>query len=152
MEETGIVLEAAAGTALVRMTTSAACDSCSQASLCHPGDGVQRTLTVRDPVGVRAGQAVAVRLPGRGVWAAMGLVYGWPLATLVAGAWAGYRLGGGGDTGEIASAVAALLGLGAGFLVLKALRPLYEHRAMLNPVIVRVEGGAGDGARGVHGG
>jgi len=151
MEETGIVVGVEGGTATVRMTTSAACDSCSQASLCHPAQGVERTLSVRDPIGVREGQEVAVRLPGRGVWAAMGLVYGWPLAMLIVGAWAGYRLGGGGDRGEIASALGALLFLGAGFLALKALRPLYEHLTLLNPVIVRVVGGGGAGAEGAHG-
>lgn len=138
MEETGIVLTAGDGTATVRLATSAACDNCNQASLCHPGQGAERTLTVRDPVGVRPGQAVAVHLPGRGVWAAMGLVYGWPLGMLFAGAWGGYHLGGGGPRAELLSAVGALLLLAAGFLSLRALRPWYEHRTMFRPVIARV--------------
>jgi len=140
MEETGIVLDAAAGTATVRMTASPACDGCGQASACHPGEGTVRTLTVRDPLGVRPGQAVTVRLPGAGVWAAMGLVYAWPLAMLLVGAWAGHRAGTGGEQADLLAAAGALAGLALSFLMLRALRPWYEGRALFRPVIVDARG------------
>lgn len=143
MDETGIVLTAGDGAATVRMTASPACDACGQASSCHPGQGADRTLTARDPLGVRPGQEVTVRLPGRGVWAAMGLIYGWPLAMLFVGAWAGFRLGGGGDRSELLSAGGALLFLAAGFGVLRLLRPWYEGRALFRAVIVRAGAGSG---------
>jgi positive regulator of sigma E activity len=136
MDESGIVIQAGSGAATVRMTASPACDGCGQASGCHPGQGSDRTLAVRDPLGVRPGQAVTVRLPGRGVWAAMGLIYGWPLAMLFFGAWAGFQLGGGGDRADLLSAGGALLGLAAGFGVLRLLRPWYEGRALFKAVIV----------------
>jgi positive regulator of sigma E activity len=144
MDETGIVLTAGGGAATVRMTASPSCDGCGQASLCHPGTGRDRTLTVRDPLGVAPGQAVTVRLPGRGAWAAMGLVYGWPLAMLLAGAVLGYRLGGGGDRSDLVSAGLALAFLAAGFAVLKALRPWYEGRALFKAVIVQAGGAPPD--------
>lgn len=146
MEENGIVTAAADGSATVRMTASPACDGCGQASLCHPGTGTERTLTVRDPLKTRPGDLVSVLLPGRGVWAAVGLVYVWPLALLLLGAWAGYALGGGGDGAELVSAGGALLGLAAAFGALKALRPWYEHRALFRPVISAVVTRGGTGA------
>jgi positive regulator of sigma E activity len=138
VEEDGIVITAADGAATVRMTASPACDGCGQASLCHPATGAQRTLAVRDPVGVRPGDAVRVRLPGRGVWAAVGLVYVWPLSMLLAGAGAGYVVGGGGEDGQLASAAGALLFLLAAFSLLRVLRPWYEHRALFRPAITAV--------------
>jgi len=145
VEEDGIVIDAAGGFATVRMTASPSCDGCGQASLCHPGTGTERTLNVRDPVGVLPGDPVRVLLPGRGVWAAVGLVYVWPLALLLLGAWVGYALGGGGEGAELASAVGALLGLAAAFMALKALRPWYEQRALFKPVITAVAARGGTG-------
>jgi len=143
VEENGIVIAAADGSATVRMTASPACDGCGQASLCHPGGGAERTLVVRDPVGARPGDAVTVRLPGRGVWAAVGLVYVWPLLMLLVGAWAGYAVGGAGEGGQLASAGGALLFLLAAFALLRALRPWYEHRALFRPVVTAVISRAG---------
>jgi positive regulator of sigma E activity len=138
VEENGIVTAAADGSATVRMTASPACDGCGQASLCHPGTGTERTLQVRDPLGTHPGDTVRVLLPGRGVWAAVGLVYVWPLAMLLVGAWAGYALGAGGEGAELTSALGAVLGLVAAFAALKALRPWYEHRALFRPVVTAV--------------
>jgi len=138
VEENGIVTAAADGSATVRMTASPACDGCGQASLCHPGTGTERSLQVRDPLGTRPGDQVRVVLPGRGVWAAVGLVYVWPLAMLLVGAWAGYAVGGNGDNAELTSAAGAFLFLVAAFGLLKALRPWYEHRALFRPVITGV--------------
>lgn len=147
MEETGFVQSVQNGTASVRMVASGACDSCSQSSLCHPGDDTERLLLADDPVGVRAGEMVSVRLPGRGMWMAMALVYGWPLAMTFLGAFLGYRIGvamgGGASTGgaaEVVSALCALLFLGGGFWILRLFRPLYERRTALRPVVVEVLG------------
>ncbi len=144
MQETGIVQTAADGEATVRLAATASCDGCAQGSLCHPGDGADRTLTAKDPLGVKQGQSVTVHVPGRGVWMALALVYGWPLLMMAVGAVLGHRLGGGtaaGNTAELASAGLALLFLCAAFLVLWVFRPFYEHRASFRPVIVSVHDG-----------
>ncbi|MDH5526606.1 MAG: SoxR reducing system RseC family protein [Nitrospirota bacterium] len=145
MEETGTVIETRPGSATVRLVKNAACGSCSQSGACHPGDAESaRVLTVRDPLGVHSGQEVAVHLPDGGIWLALGLMYGFPLAMLFAGAAMGWSLAGGsagGSRAELASALAAGVFLVAGFLLLRILRPLYERRASLQPEIVRVTGG-----------
>lgn len=141
MEERGIVQSTADGEATVRLVATASCDGCSQGSLCHPGDGADRILKARDPLGVRKGQSVTVHVPGQGVWMALGLVYGWPLLMMAVGAVLGHRLGGGagaGNTAELASAGLALLFLCVAFLALRAFRTFYEQRASFRPVIVSV--------------
>jgi positive regulator of sigma E activity len=100
-------------------------------------------LEARDPLGVTPGSRVGVRLPDGGVWLAMGLVYAWPLFMLFIGAVLGHRLGASGGDAELSAALGGLLGLGCGFGVLRVLRPHYEVRASLRPVIVSVSGETG---------
>lgn len=139
MEEQGTVIRAGDGEALVRVTPSAACGGCSQQSACHPANG-ERTITVRDPIGVRPGQIVTIGLPGGGIRVALGLAYGVPLAALLGGALLGYRLAPAGADLELVAALAALAGLGAAFLLLKMLRGRYEGLRSLKPVVLRIGG------------
>ncbi|MDH4229577.1 MAG: SoxR reducing system RseC family protein [Nitrospirota bacterium] len=154
MEETGTVIHTRSGIATVRLAANAACGGCSQNGACHPGDaGEARMLEVRDSLGVSIGQEVTIQLPDSGIWLAMALTYGWPLAMLFTGAALGWYLGGGGGGGdgeraELWSALGAVLFLGGAFVLLHLLRPLYEGRASLRPRIVRKAGLSGvSGAR-----
>ncbi len=138
MEEAGTVIAVSNGQATIAMEENAACGSCSQKSTCHPGDGAQRTMTAQDPIGVKPGQVVTVDLPGGGVWLAMGLAYGVPLALLLVGAILGFRMAPEGADREVYSALSALAGLVAGFLLLARFRGRYEGRASLKPVVIRI--------------
>jgi len=141
MEETGIVVKVTGKVATLRMSVSDACSACDQKSMCHPDSGTVRMLSAHDPIGVTPGDVVTVSLPSKGVWLAMGLVYGWPLVTLIAGAWLGFKWAVGegmsADSAEIAAALSGLAGLGAGFVVLRMNRHRYEGRLALMPTIIR---------------
>ncbi len=137
--ERGVVLAVTPGRATVRMTASAACDSCSQASLCHPGSDNYRDVQVDDPLGTTPGQEVQVRLPKRGAWLAMGLVYGVPIVALLLGAlWGYHRPSASPEQADLAAAIGAVTGLICGFVLLRWSRPWYEKRAALVPVILRI--------------
>ena len=82
---------------------------------------------------VAAGDWVLVGLSTRAVQAASTLLYGLPLAMLLAGAIAGDLLW----PGDAAAFAGAVLGLGTGLLIARRLGNRLEHRQALSPVLLR---------------
>lgn len=104
----GVVERTAPGRALVRIDPGQQCGACAGEASCSLGPRrKQRALWVRDPLGVREGQAVRVSLSDRGLVAATLVVYGIPLVGLLAGAGLGQATGG---------EKRAMLGAGLGLL------------------------------------
>lgn len=86
MEEEGVVLSVPRpGTALVKMTRSAACEGCGACGLCHSIEGSpdEMAAEVNDDIGVSPGQRVVLALPARAVLKASLAVYIVPVAVLV---------------------------------------------------------------------
>lgn len=91
--ERGTVVDAAGGTARVRLAASAACADCASAGRCLGAGGAERLLEARNGVGAAVGDAVRVRVErpaaaspavSWGIVAAL-LLAGAALATLLAG-------------------------------------------------------------------
>ena len=89
--EDGIVTEVKDGLANVTVTESDFCEECSAKIFCHT-DSNTRTVTAKDPYGVKPGDSVSISIKGRSVIAASILLYGLPLLILVGGIILGMNL------------------------------------------------------------
>lgn len=81
--EEGIVTEVKNGIATVSVINSNSCEECSAKIFCHTENDV-RSVTAKDPFGVKPGDRVQLSIKGRNVIAASFLLYGLPLIILVA--------------------------------------------------------------------
>ncbi len=88
--EDGIVTEVNDGLANVTVTESDFCEECSAKIFCH-SDSNTRTVTVKDPYGVKPGDNVRISIKGRSVIAVSILLYGLPLLILVLGIFLGTK-------------------------------------------------------------
>ncbi len=87
--EDGIVKEVKDGFALIILKESGACSACCAKALCSPGIDDEKTLTVKDPLGVHAGDTVRIAIKGKNILKASFLLYGIPLILFLAGIYAG---------------------------------------------------------------
>lgn len=133
----------------VETARRAACGSCSSRLLCGRGllaltaSANQCRVQVEpgdfSPGELRVDDEVAITLPGGSLLAGVGLVYLLPLVLMVAGLLLG------GVAGEGVAALAAMIGLGGGFLLLQ----LHNRRGSLaayRPVITEVNPGRNSGS------
>jgi sigma-E factor negative regulatory protein RseC len=86
IEEEGIVMETAGGSAKVAILKKSACEACAAAGTCHPEDGDQSYMEAANPLGAIKGQKVKVVLAPQLYLKASIILYGIPMAVLVAGA------------------------------------------------------------------
>jgi len=86
--EEGIVTEVKNGIAVVSVIQSDSCEDCSAKIFCHTDNKI-RSVTAKDPYGVKAGDKVQISIKGRSVVAASFLLYGLPLILLTAGIFVG---------------------------------------------------------------
>jgi len=107
--EQGTVVEVHDGTAVVRTEALSECDRCTMAGSCCTFSGKSRTVEVADPLGVRPGQRVSMSVRGPAALAAVGLLYGLPVAALVLGAVAGPVVAAAAGS-SVSTDVAAVLG------------------------------------------
>lgn len=133
MEETGIVTRVSPGGAEVEIDPSNACGQCQSKSVCHLDEnGVKRTLKVQSGVRVGVGDLVRVEMdPGRAVFSAF-LIFIFPLFCLGIGYFLGSRVS------EGWGIVAAFLGLGGGFLLLRFIDVRVGTKGSFQPRITRV--------------
>lgn len=87
--EDGIVKEVKDGIAFVILKGSDQCSACTAKNICKPGEEHDKTLTVKDPFGVRPGDAVRIAIKGKNILKASFLLYGIPLILFLAGIYAG---------------------------------------------------------------
>jgi sigma-E factor negative regulatory protein RseC len=84
IEEEGIVAEIEGNIARVSVMKKSACEQCSAAGVCHPGD--QEYLEASNPLGAMKGQKVKVVIAPQMYLKASIILYGIPTAALIAGA------------------------------------------------------------------
>lgn len=85
LTEEGIVKESKNGIATIVISNSDQCDECSAKLYCKPGNSNERSLIVKDPFGTTAGDRVLVSINGSKILGISFLIYGIPLALLLAG-------------------------------------------------------------------
>ncbi|MDT8324622.1 MAG: SoxR reducing system RseC family protein [Bacteroidota bacterium] len=83
--EEGIVLNSVDGTATVMVMDSESCHECGARMFCSAADGRENTVTVHDPFGAHAGDAVRFVIRGEIMFKAAALLYGIPLALILGG-------------------------------------------------------------------
>ena len=84
IEEEGIVAELVGDIAKVALVKKSACEQCSASGVCHPGD--QEYMEASNPLGAKKGQKVKVVVAPQVYLKASIILYGIPMAALVAGA------------------------------------------------------------------
>lgn len=91
MEEEGIVREIEGDEALVALVDQGGCESCPSAGICHTAGNERQVRALNGP-GARVGQRVKVVMQGQMYLKGTMVVYGLPMAVLVAGAILGQTL------------------------------------------------------------
>jgi sigma-E factor negative regulatory protein RseC len=84
IEEEGIVAEVQGGVAKVEILKKSACEQCAASGTCHPGD--QELMEADNPLGAVKGQKVKVVVAPQLYLKASIILYGIPMAAMVAGA------------------------------------------------------------------
>ena len=84
IEEEGIVAEIEGNIAKVAVLKKSACEQCSAAGVCHPGD--QEYLEAANPLNALKGQKVKVAIAPQMYLKASLILYGIPMVALIAGA------------------------------------------------------------------
>lgn len=83
--EEGIVKESNNGIATVIISNSDYCEECTAKLYCKPGNSKERSLIVKDPIGVNPGDKVRVAIKGSEILKISFLIYGIPLILLMIG-------------------------------------------------------------------
>lgn len=115
--EEGIVKESKDGVATIVIPTSSNCEECSAKLYCKPTADKERTVTVEDPFGLKAGDFVVVSVNGNKIFQTSFVLYGLPLIILIFGLFLGMKFFE--NQTEIFSTLFSLLLLTTYFLVVK---------------------------------
>ena len=113
------VVSVEGGSAAVAAEARTGCGGCAESGACGTAliaawlGGRQGRLRVANPIQAQPGDEVVVGLPERSLAQASRILYGLPLAGLLAGLIAGHEFGAG---SELLALWGGLLGLSAGFL------------------------------------
>jgi len=84
IEEEGIVAEIEGNIARVAIVKKSGCEQCAAAGVCHPDD--EEYMEASNPLGAKKGQKVKVVVAPQVYLKASIILYGIPMAALVAGA------------------------------------------------------------------
>ncbi len=143
IETTATVVRAEDGFAFVRTERRSACGSCESADkgcgtavLSSVLGGKPVLFKVHNSIGARAGEEVIIGMEEGALFRSSLITYLTPVATLLAGTVAGTTLFPG--SGDLAAILGAGLGLGVGFLLLRALGKRLGRRYL--PTILRRAG------------
>ena len=90
--EEGIVKESKDGIATIVISNSDQCEECTAKVYCKPGSANERSLTAKDPFGVKIGDKVRVSIKGNQILKVSFLVYGIPLLLILAGLFFGMQV------------------------------------------------------------
>ncbi len=85
IEEQGIVVVVADGTATISVTRSGICEKCGARLFCKTSGTEPPRVTAKDPLGVQTGDYVRISIPGQDVLLASVCLYGIPLLLFIAG-------------------------------------------------------------------
>lgn len=92
LTESGIVKESKDGIAEIIIPTSAHCEECTAKIYCKPNSNSDRTITVRDSIGLKPGDFVLVSVFGSNILQTSFFIYGLPLLILISGLLLGFKL------------------------------------------------------------
>jgi sigma-E factor negative regulatory protein RseC len=92
LTETGIVKESKDGIAEIIIPNSAHCEECSAKVYCKPNSNYDRTITVKDSIGLKPGDFVFVSVSGSNILQTSFFLYGLPILILISGLIAGLKL------------------------------------------------------------
>lgn len=132
--EEGIVKEANGGFAIISIQDSDDCNECTAKVYCKTGNSEGRSLTARDPYGVRSGDRVRVAINGNKILRASFQLYGIPLILLLAGVFLGLQIFN--DNTELYSSILAFGSAGV-YALIMFLRPS-KNKAASFPEIISV--------------
>lgn len=138
--EHGIVTQANQGTAWIKTTRSAACESCSSKESCgtsHHGTR-EMMITVKNTLGVRTGDAVIIGMETRPMIYLSFLMYVFPIILLVIGALIGDALAPYlGMNKSLSAMIAGFSLFAAAFFVLRKKQHSLTQKDAFKPFLVR---------------
>jgi len=141
VREEGVVVESSGDRARIRVERSSACKHCSAKVLCRPFGETHNVMEVANPAGASKGQRVVVAVePDRLVKNSL-VVYGIPIAALIAGAALGSRIAlaaGGEEAADVGAIAGAAVFLGLAVILMRALDRIAGRKVDTLPRIVEV--------------
>ncbi len=139
IEEEGVVAEIEDGIARVAILAKSACEQCAASGVCHPGD--QEYLEASNPLGAKKGQKVKVVLAPQVYLKASIILYGIPMAALIAGAIIGKNISTryvGEQNSDLWAFIAGVVCMLVSFLFIRSYNKKVEKTQKYKPVIVEI--------------
>ncbi len=139
IEEEGIIVETSGGQAKVAILKKSACEQCAASGICHPGD--QSYMDAANPLGASKGQKVKVVVAPQMYLKASIILYGIPMAALVAGAIVGKNIAMkfiGEQNSDFWAFVLGMVSLAVSFLFIRKYNKKVEKTQKYKPVIVEI--------------
>jgi sigma-E factor negative regulatory protein RseC len=141
IEEEGIVVETEGDLAKVAVLKKSACEACAAAGVCHPGGADDSYLEASNPLGARKGEKVKVVVAPQMYLKASIILYGVPMAALIAGAILGKnvagRYGASGNS-DLWAFLAGMACLGISFFFIRMYNKKVERTAEYKPMITEI--------------
>ncbi|MGE5173517.1 MAG: SoxR reducing system RseC family protein [Betaproteobacteria bacterium] len=139
IEEEGIVAETEGGIAKVAILKKSACEQCAASGVCHPGD--QDFMEAANPLGAVKGQKVKVVVAPQMYLKASIILYGIPMAALVAGAIVAKNIAAhyvGEQNSDLWAFIGGMVCTVISFLFIRAYNKKVEKTQKYKPVIVEI--------------
>ncbi len=139
IEEEGIVAEIEGGTAKVAILKKSACEQCAASGVCHPGD--QEFMDAANPLGAVKGQKVKVVIAPQMYLKASIILYGVPMAALIAGAIIAKNIAAryvGEQNSDLWAFIAGMACMFVSFLFIRLYNKKAEKSQKYKPVIVEI--------------
>jgi sigma-E factor negative regulatory protein RseC len=139
IEEEGVVAEIENDIARVAILTKSACEKCAASGVCHPGD--QEYLEAANPLGAKKGQKVKVVLAPQVYLKASIILYGIPMAALIAGAIIGKNISigyVGEKNSDLWAFIAGVVCMFVSFIFIRSYNKKVEKTQKYKPVIVEI--------------
>ncbi len=139
IEEEGTVAEVEGGIAKVAVLKKSACEQCAASGVCHPGD--QEYLEAANPLGAKKGQRVKVVLAPQVYLKASIILYGIPMAALVAGAIIGKNIAlrsAGEPNSDLWAFLAGMVSMITSFIFIRSYNKKVEKTQKYKPMIVEI--------------
>ncbi len=140
IEEIGIVTKTDGFTAKVAVQKKGTCEGCAAQGACETTEGGME-IEALNPVDAKEGQTVRILINPRTYLKGTMLVYGIPLAALIAGAIVGKNIGEKFFRETSSDLIAAIAGFGAfvlSFLIIKIWTHKFETKTEYKPVIEEI--------------
>ena len=139
IEEEGVVAEIDGNIAKVAVMKKSACEQCSAAGVCHPGD--QEYLEAANPLGAVKGQKVKVVIAPQMYLKASIILYGIPMVALIAGAIVAKKIAVlyvGEEHSDLWAFIAGMACTFISFLFIRSYNKKVEKTQKYKPVIVEI--------------